>query len=262
MRITAIIQSFNYADMLSITLPLNKGFFDDIEVWTKTGDEATKAICAKEGITCIETDLFTLNGDKFNRGRAFNEAFRRIIRRNLIINQVRPEWVCILDSDVVLPPTFRETLNEMERKGEIDKECFYGARRYDVTTLEMWNKVKNWDQEELDKCVLFRGYGYSYFSLNHMGSSTFVRLWNQTGGNPYYQHPDGSEADWRYRNNWGSYEWNPPTLPPDNILDHSIQGIVDPPNGLLRQLPFNVIHLGVPGIGATGRGTPVWNVSV
>lgn len=260
MYINCIIQSFNYADMLSITLPLNKHFFDHIEVWTKTGDEATKAVCAKEGVLCIETDLFTLNGDKFNRGRAFNEAFRRIVWRDVIEKEVRPGWVCILDSDVVLPPAFRETLNEMEQRGEIDKECFYGARRYDVTTIDMWNRVKNWDQKELDKCVLFRGYGYSYFSLNSMDSSTFVRLWNQTGGNPYYEHPDGSEADWRYRNEFGDCPWNPPTQPPDHILDHSVPEPCDQPTGLLRKLPFNVIHLGVPGVGATGRRTPVWDV--
>ncbi len=257
MRIDAILQSFGYADMLSITLPLCKNFFDGIEVWTKIGDEQTKAVCAREGVVCIETDLFTKNGDKFNRGRAFNEAFRRLVKKYISISQ-NPQWVCVLDSDIVLPPNFRSTLDDMEKDGGLNNECFYGARRYNIESQEQWEKVKNWDQLELDKCLLYRGYGYSYLSLHHMCSSTFVRLWTQSGGNPYYQHYDGSEADWRFRNEFGSYEWDPPTLPPDNILDHSIKGPCDTPTGLLKQLPFNVIHLGITGIGATGRNSPLW----
>lgn len=261
MRIDAIIQSFGYTDLLSVTLPLCKGFFDSIEVWTKTGDTATKDLCAREGVPCVETDLFTKGGSKFNRGAGFNEAFRGIVRRGALLRQ-NPQWVCILDSDIVLPPTFRSTLDDMHQKGELDKEHFYGARRYDVTTLEQWDKVKGWDQKELDKCLLYRGYGYSYLSLNHMLSSTFVRLWNQTGGNPYPEWHDGSTADWVYRNMWGHYDWDPPTQPPNHDLDHSVPEPCDTPKGLLRKLPFNVIHLGVTGINSTGRHTPLWNVAL
>lgn len=260
MRIDAIIQSFGYADMLSITLPLVKGHFDTLTVWTKPGDEATKAICAREGVGCIETDLFTKGGSSFNRGAAFNEAFWRLIYGYLAKKEM-PQWVCILDSDIVLPPTFRSSLNEMAAKGELDPECFYGARRYNVETQEQWEKVKDWNTEELAKCTLYRGYGYSYLSLNHFCSSTFLRLWHETGGNPYPEWKDGSTADWMYRANWGDHPWDPPTQPPDHALDHTVPEPCDPPTGLLRKLPFNTIHIGVTGINATGRHTPLWTTS-
>lgn len=253
MRIDAILQSFGYADMLSITLPLNKNSFDSLTVWTKTGDEATKAICAREGVPCVETDLFTKNGAKFCRGAGFNEAFRRLIYRYATI-RCDPEWICILDSDIVLPPNWRSTFEGLSP----NSEHFYGARRYNIETMEQWEKVKGWDKEELDKCLLYRGYGYSYFSLNHFCSSTFVRLWLQTQGQPYFEHVDGSTADYLWRNNWGDHPWNPAPLPPDNILDHSILGPVDPPTGLLRQLPFNVLHLGLTGFNSKERITPLW----
>lgn len=259
MRIDAILQSFDYADMLSITLPLNKRFFDGLTVWTKYGDEATKAVCAQEGVVCIETDLFTKDGCRFNRGRAFNKAFRQLVQEYNAVGK-NPEWVCILDSDIVLPPAFRSTLDEMESSGELNDEYFYGARRYNIETEEQWEKVKGWDQEELSKCLLYRGYGYSYLSLHNMCSSTFCRLWRETQGNPYLPYPDGSTADWVFRNHFGSYEWDPPTRPPNHILDHSVVGICDSPTGLLRQLPFHVLHLGVSGKNATGRNTPLWNV--
>ncbi len=257
MRIDAILQSVNYADMLALTLPLVKVHFDSLTVWTKRGDEATKAVCAREGVACVETDLFTKGGSSFCRGAAFNEAFRRLVRAYAALGQ-NPQWVCILDSDIVLPPTFRVTLDAMEAKGELDIECFYGARRYNVETEKQWQRVKGWDETELAKCLLYRGYGYSYLSLHHMCSNTFLRLWRETGSNPYPEWGDGSTADWMFRNQWGDCPWNPPTQPPDNILDHGVVGPCDPPKGLLRQLPFNVMHLGITGINATGRHTPLW----
>lgn len=255
MRIDCIIQSFGYTDFLEITLPRNKGFFDSVTVWTKTGDEATKAVCAREGVRCVETDLFTKNGSKFNRGAAFNAAFREIVQEYANKGGY-PQWCCILDSDIVLPPNFRAQFESSNP----DSECFYGARRYNVETIDQWEKIKNWDQSELDKLVLFRGYGYSYLSLHHFCSSTFLSLWHQTRGNPYLEWEDGSTAEWVFRNNFGSHSWDPPTLPPDHILDHSVPEPCDPPNGLLRKLPFNVIHLGVAGINAKGRETPLWTV--
>lgn len=259
MKIDCIIQSFGYADFLAITLPINKGHFDGLTVWTKTGDEETKAVCAKHGVPCVETDLFTINGATFCRGAGFNAAFRQLVLDYAAKQQV-PEWVCILDSDIVLPPTFRSTLNQMAAQGILDTECFYGARRYNVETVEQWERVKGWDQAELDKLTLFRGYGYSYMSLNSMRSSVFLRLWRQTRGNPYPLWHDGSTADWVYRSAWGHHDWDPPTQPPDHVLDHSVPEPCDPPKGLLRKLPFNVIHLGIPGINATGRFTPRWDI--
>lgn len=249
MRIDAIIQSTNYADMLALTLPLNKGYFDSITVYTKVGDEPTKEVCAREGVTCIETNGFTANGSRFNRGKVYNEAFLHLLQTSTEM----PNWVCILDSDIVLPPTFRAQFEGMEP----DQECFYGARRYNVETMEEWQAVRA-DPDRLRKCLLYRGIGHGYLQCFSMRSSTFTRLWNETRGNPYLEWQDGSTADWVFRNHFGDQPWDPPTQPPDHILNHSVPEPCDPTRGLLRKLPFHVIHLGVTGVGANGRGTPLW----
>lgn len=249
MRIDAIIQSTGYHDMLALTLPQNKGHFDSVIVYTKRGDEKTKEVCAREGVSCVETDRFSQNGSKFNRGAVYNEAFQALVQRGALHH-----WVCIIDSDIILPHHFREEFEELDP----DTECFYGARRYNVETMEQYAEVQRRGQDALDRLILFRGYGYGYLQIFNMNSSTFIKAWNGTRGNPYLEWHDGSWADCHFRLLWGDAPWNPPTQPPDHILDHSVPEPCDPPTGLLRKLPFNVVHLGVTGCGANGRGTPLW----
>lgn len=254
MKIDAIIQSTNYSDMLALTLPLNKKHFDHIVVYTRRGDEETKAVCAREGVECVETDLFNKGGSKFNRGAVYNEAFRAKVFKPGLSTLDLGFW-CILDSDIVLHDTFRADLETCQ----LDKELFYGARRYNVETYEQWLAVKA-NPDTLNHLVLFRGYGYGYLQIFHPLSTTFVQAWRMTQGNPYLEWEDGSTADWVFRNLWGDHQWEPPTQPPDHALYHNVPEPCDPPNGDLRKLPFNVIHLGITGVGATGRGTPLWNV--
>lgn len=254
MRIDAIIESTGYHDMLALTLPLNKDAFDSVTVYTKTGDEATKAVCVANEVTCIETDLFTKGGSSFNRGAVYNEAFRRLLQKHAMLRQ-EPGWICILDSDIVMPPGWREAFQGLPP----EEECFYGARRYNVETMEQWLAVQA-NPECLRHLTLFRGYGYGYLQLFSVHSQTFRALWQHTRGNPYLEWHDGSWADCAFRLAWGDAPWDPPTQPPDHVLDHTVPEPCDPPTGLLRKLPFNVIHLGVTGLNATGRHTPLWTV--
>lgn len=253
MRIDAIIQSTGYHDMLALTLPLNKGHFDSVTVYTKRGDEATKAVCAREGVYCVETDLFHKGGSRFNRGAVYNEAFRDVIVPLHIARMEYNPWVCIIDSDIVMPDGWRSTFEGMPP----EEEMFYGARRYNVETYEQWLAIKE-NPDCLKRLTRFRGYGYGYLNLLSIYSSTFKRLWIETQANPYLEWHDGSWADCAFRLNWGDHPWDPPTQPPDHALDHSAPEPCDTPTGLLRQLPFNVIHLGITGVNATGRHTPLW----
>lgn len=255
MRIDAIIQSTGYHDMLALTLPQNKGSFDSVTVYTKYGDEQTKQVCAKERVACIETHRFTQNCSRFNRGAVYNEALQDQILRRYGSGESR-QWFCIIDSDIILPPNWRELFEGLPP----DQECFYGARRYNVETMEQYAEVQRRGREALNELVLFRGYGYGYLQLFSCRSSTFAQLWTETRGNPYPEWQDGSTADWMFRNQWGDHPWNPQTQPPDHVLDHSVSEPCDQPTGLLRKLPFNVTHLGVTGINATGRHTPLWTV--
>lgn len=253
MTIDAIIQAVRYADMLAVTLPINKSSFDSVTVWTEPGDEAVQQICRDNGVICYTTDAFRRNGDPFNRGRAYNVAIRKLIGERMEKNGLPEGWVCQLDSDVVMPTGWRAAFERLPP----DPECFYGARRYNVETIEQWAAIQA-NPEELRKALLYRGIGYGYLQLWNVVSSTFIKAWNATQGNPHPIWPDGSTADWQWRNLWGDCPWNPPTQPPDHVLDHGVVGPCDAPTGLLRQLPFNVIHLGITGINSTGRYTPLW----
>jgi len=257
MRIDAIIQSTNYADMLELTLPQNLASFDTVTVYTKRGDEATKAVCAHHTTTCIETDRFTQNGSRFNRGAVYNEAFDRHIQH--ATRSGKPEqlgWFCLLDSDIVMPPGWRRAFEGLPP----DQECFYGARRYNVETLEQYTDIQVRGDAALRELTLFRGIGHGYLQIFNVWSRTFLRLWRETRSNPYPEWSDGSTADWVFRNAFGEQPWDPPTQPPDHVLDHTVPEPCDPPTGLLRKLPFNVVHLGVTGVNSTGRHTPLWTV--
>lgn len=259
MRIDAIIQSCSYADMLAITLPLNKVAFDSVTVYTKRGDIATQAVCAANGVVCIETDGFTHNGSRFNRGRVYNEAFWHLLAaHHLDAPRMERDWICILDSDIVMPVGWRGAFERMPP----DTECLYGARRYNVETVEQWAEVCSDDGDAaLRRLTLFRGYAYGYLTLHNVRSSTFRRAWHQTNGNPYLEWHDGSWADCAWRLLWGDAPWDPPTQPPDHVLDHTVPEPCDPPTGLLRKLPFNVVHLGITGLNCDGRHTPLWTTS-
>lgn len=257
MRIDAIIQSCDYADMLAVTLPLNRPSFDNVLVYTKPGDTATKEVCAANGVECIETDGFTANGSVFNRGYVYNEAFRYTLLGSRGSGRGVPPWLCIIDSDIVLPHDWRAQFEALPP----NYEYFYGVRRYNVETAEQWRAIQA-DSDQLRNVTCFRGYGYGYLQIFSPLSSTFQRLWVETQGNVYPEWIDGSTADWKLRNAWGDAPWNPPTQPPDHILDHAAPEPCDPPTGLLRQLPFNVVHLGISGMNATGRHTPLWTIPI
>jgi hypothetical protein len=238
MKLEAIIVSFDYSDLLSITLPKNKDSFDRIVVYTKPHDTETQRVCALNGVECITTDSFTKDGAKFNRGAVYNEALRTL-RFN--------EWVCLMDSDIIVIPDFHQHFRSVNP----DKECFYGVRRYDVQTPEQYRAVSLNQNLLKDEITLFRGFGYGYLQIFHYDSSIFQQTWNG-------QYPESfscSESDWVFRNQWGEEIWDPPF----NLAGHQEKNVQDRGTGLLRCLPFHCLHLGVTGINSTERKTERWS---
>jgi hypothetical protein len=240
MNLEAIIVSVNYSDFLSVTLEKNHKHFGNIIIVTDTKDDKTEKVSNKyNNITLIKTDIFYQNGAKFNKGAAINVG---------LINSKYKDWVLLLDADIVLPENFREKL-------ELDKECSYGARRYDVQTREQWNKIQN---NNFDGTTLFRGIGYGFFFLFNYQSKIFQNLLKS--GPPYpYWIPNGSESDWIFRNYWSDWIFFPPLDNNPNL--HSIPNSDYAQNkDLLKQLPFNIIHLGETGINNEERKTNLWEL--
>jgi len=176
-RIEAVITCVNHADFLAHTLPENLQHLDHVVVVTSPTDKATKDICNYYGVVCVDTDVFTEHGDKFNKGRGINVA----------LNHCRhDEWLLQMDADVILPHRFRWTLGAAKPSAE----NLYGADRLNVNGWEKWKKVKDslvpqfqngchvWAHPELDfgARLLHGDYGYTpigYFQLWHRSQKRF-----------------------------------------------------------------------------------------
>ncbi len=143
MRIEAVIVCENYSDFLAHTLPETLQHVDHAVVVTSHKDKHTKDICNKYGVNCVQTDVGSEHGDKFNKGRMINTGIAHC--RN-------DDWLMHLAADIVLPHRFRGVLNAA--KPEI--ENLYGADRLNVHDFEQWESVRqNLVPQYHDGCHVF-----------------------------------------------------------------------------------------------------------
>ena len=238
-KITSIIAAVNYDDLLDITLTENKHNFDETIIITDTKDIKTQQLTKKHNVKCFVTDIFYINNNKFNRGMAYNA----------VLSELKHEldWVLLMDADVVLEKDFKNLFFNLNP----EKEYFYGCRRYDVQTYEEWIKIKE-NPELLKKYLLYRGIGYGYFQLFNFNSNVIKNFINNNNYIIYPPYPTVTEGDWKFRNYWGDYIYEP--CPPDQPLDHYAKE-TDHPTKLLKELPFYAIHLGITGINEYSRKT-------
>ena len=128
----------NYADMLAITYPFNRRYFDELVVVTSPGDFATIGFCQANGISFILSDCYKQNGSTFNRAAMLNQAI------DYCIMAYPGEWFISMDADVIMDvvdcnTTGRniwladwcsmDTRQECFFGGELDKEMIYGCPR-------------------------------------------------------------------------------------------------------------------------------------
>jgi hypothetical protein len=246
MKIEAVIISVNYSDFLDICLSKNHMHFDNIIVVTTPEDVNTISICKNyENVLCIKTDAFFFKGAKFNKGLAINVGLKCLKYK---------DWVVNLDSDTVLPENFRELfVNETS-----DIECSYGCRRYDVPTFKEWQEIEK-NQDALKDKLLYRGVGYgNFFSFNY-NSSIFKKLNQESNGLPYpYWIGTVAESDWIFRNYWSDWIYDPALN--DDPNQHYFKNNDRAKNPkYLKQLSFNVIHLGETGRNESARVTKIFN---
>lgn len=231
MRTECICVSTNHDDFLDVVIPFNKQFFDEYYIITKETDTATIKVCEKYGLKPYFSNLFHKNGAKFNRGAIYNEYFQKLKHK---------EWIILLDSDIILPSEFKIFVPFM------NVECFYGWRRLDVPDRNTLQNVIV-GKTKISDLLAFRGFGYGYGQVFHYQSFTFKSLLPY----PYPETNDTGECDWMFRNFWGDIIYNPP-LTAEN--PHLIKSD-DYSNGLLKELPYQVLHLGKPGINSAERKT-------
>jgi glycosyltransferase involved in cell wall biosynthesis len=140
MRLTAITICVNYSDFLAWTLPHNKPHFDRWIIVSDTKDQLTHNLCSFYNVELIKTDVF-YQDQGFNKYAGINEALKKV---------GNDQWVLFLDADIVLPPTTKRVLKELQ----LSKDSIYGIDRLDVKGLEEWVKFINYPRTTIDNWLL------------------------------------------------------------------------------------------------------------
>lgn len=130
MKIEAVIVCKDYSDFLEQTLHENIQHLDHVVVVTGHDDGRTRGLCSHYGVDCVPTDVFTQDGDKFNKGRAINLGLGHL---------KGGEWLLHLDADVALPHRFRDLL----KRANLQTNCLYGADRLNVFGFEAWEALRD-----------------------------------------------------------------------------------------------------------------------
>lgn len=125
MRIEAVTVCVNYADFLAATLPWNMQQFDRIVVVTSYEDRETQELCRRLSVECQPTDVGTLHGEKFNKGRMIDHGIGFC---------GGGDWMLHLDADTWLPPMTRHHL----QRADLDEESIYGIDRVLCPSYEAW----------------------------------------------------------------------------------------------------------------------------
>lgn len=181
MMADAICVCDRYADMLALTLPHNRGLFRRFVVVTSEGDEATKEVAKQHGAEIVVSGGFQLPGrvlhghrdrsrSYWNKAAAINDGYRAIADD--------AGWVCILDADTFVPPTFSRI-----RLGELGHDAMYGCRRCDLTTPEQMSEYLANPEAFARKAEPLPSVpGVGYFQLFHRSSQESDRIYNDQWG--------------------------------------------------------------------------------
>jgi hypothetical protein len=146
--IIPVVVCVNYDDFLEVSLAANRKMFKDYIVVTSPDDKNTQSLCERHQVDCRVYDSFYENA-RFNKSGALNWVQRDLHAKH------PDKWVLILDSDIILPPTFPRWFDLRL----LDKSKLYGFRRKDFLTPEDFISKRGTIVEE-EKCV---GYFQLYY---------------------------------------------------------------------------------------------------
>lgn len=156
-NIIPVVVCVNYDDFLALSLEANRKMFKEYIVITSPDDKNTQSLCCKYDVDCRIYEDFYKNSN-FNKSGALNWAQKDIHA------SYPDKWILILDSDIILPPTFPRWFDP----DCLNKEKLYGLVRKDFTTAKHFSsKVGNFIKEEI--CT---GYFQLYFDKSKLYPSS------------------------------------------------------------------------------------------
>jgi hypothetical protein len=171
----SIVICVDFDDLLKITLPRNRQFFEKTLVVTSPKDRKTQEFCFFEGIDCFETDAFYRNGAAFNKGLAMEEGLDKL---------GRDDWIVIWDADTLFP--FDMEFPELE----IGK--LYGPKRRICSDIQAFNLSDNWDKYPLNTTDVNEFPGF-FQLFNAFDPVLHIRPWYSTN----WKHAGGCDSDFQ-----------------------------------------------------------------
>lgn len=172
----AITVCVDYADILAITLPRNRGLFGRYVIVTSESDIETMTLAQLWDCELVTTDVFYDRGASFNKGAGMEQGLR------LMANSA---WTCILDADIVLPKRM-DYVYESE-------SCIYGPYRYGCPLedglkwaskpSDAWTKLSLMDDREIaGYCQIFE-MQYALDLMRERGRDSLYGVdWSHAGG--------------------------------------------------------------------------------
>ena len=165
MNIDAITVSIDYSDYLE-QIASNRDKFARWLIVTHQSDKKTIEVCKSNDLQYICSKEIYADGACFAKSRAINEAIRYLNPQ---------DWLCVLDSDSLLPNDFNDIVDQYV----YDKETIYGCVRYNPDGSR---KIENFDG------------AYSY-------PAGFFQLWHTSKFCDYYVgNMTNTEGDLQHKN--------------------------------------------------------------
>jgi hypothetical protein len=131
MIIDAITVSIDYSDYLE-QIVRNRDKFNRWLIVTHWSDKKTINLCEKYSLDYILSEEIYADGACFAKSRAINEAIRHLNPQ---------DWLCVLDSDSLLPDDF----NDIIEKYVVDKSTIYGCKRHNADgSLKIENRFSSY----------------------------------------------------------------------------------------------------------------------
>lgn len=177
LRLEAVTICVGFDDILDHTLPLNHPHLDTMIVVTSFDDYKTKQVANKHGAICVQSDLFTKNDRKFNKGAAINDGFNYFQYNG---------WRLHLDADIILPDNFRRIIFNHTH---LDPDCIYGADRQNVVGWRELTTARE-NPQHAQRLLLHgggtRAHGHRLIDLLHgylpIG---YFQMWHAKAQKPY-----------------------------------------------------------------------------
>ncbi len=169
MYLEAVTICINYSHELKHSIT-NKDFFDRWVIVTVADDKDTIALCEDNGVDYVFSERIHEDNAPFAKGKALNEGFDALSQQ---------DWLVTIDSDILLPADFRETVERIPNT-PINQESLFGLKfrrlvattpvsNYPPCTTKTSNLKKLYDLFYAD----FKEYIESNTVLSHEQASDF-----------------------------------------------------------------------------------------